>query len=125
MDARVRAQADHRTPGPERRIPALAMQLRPDEVDRLVARYNETKNTRLVAREFRMSRTTVREHLRKRGIRVRSAKPMTEAQKKLAKQMYEAGEPSTAIGEKLEFCHHTILRAVRNQTLTKVVSISP
>ncbi|WP_157671397.1 hypothetical protein [Candidatus Aquiluna sp. UB-MaderosW2red] len=72
-----------------------------------------------------MSRTTVREHLRKRGIRVRSAKPMTEAQKKLAKQMYEAGEPSTAIGEKLGFCHHTILRTLRNQTLTKVVSLSP
>lgn len=68
---------------------------------------------RQVAREFRMSRTTVREHLRKRGIRGRSAKPMTEAQKKLAKQLYEAGEPSTSIGKKLGFSHHTVLRAVR------------
>ena len=90
------------------------MRLQPDEVDRLVTRYNETKNMRQVAREFRMSRTTVREHLRKRGIRVRSAKPMTDAQKKLAKQLYAAGEPSTAIGKKLGFSHHTILTAVRS-----------
>jgi len=111
MDARIQAESDHRKPEPERRIPASAIQLRPDEVDRLVARYNETKNMRLVAREFRISRTTVREHLRKRGIRVRSAKSLTEAQKKLARQLYEAGEPSTAIG-KTWVSHHTILRAV-------------
>jgi KaiC/GvpD/RAD55 family RecA-like ATPase len=116
MDVRLQAESDHRKPEPERRIPASAIQLRPDEVDRLVARYNETKNMRQVAREFRMSRTTIREHLRKRGIRVRSAKPMTDAQKKLARQLYEAGEPSTIIGKKLGFSHHTILRAVRTTT---------
>ena len=113
MDARLQAESDHRKPEPERRIPASAIRLQPDEVDQLVARYNETKNMRLVAREFRLSRMTVREHLRKRGIRVRSAKPMTEVQKKLAKQLYEVGEPSTTIGKKLGFSHHTILRAVR------------
>ncbi len=68
---------------------------------------------RLAAREFCMSHTTVREHLRKRGIRMRSARPMTEAQKKLAKQLYESGEPSTVIGKKIGFSHRTILRAVR------------
>jgi DNA invertase Pin-like site-specific DNA recombinase len=114
VDVRVQAVSDHRKPEPERRIPASAIRLQPDEVDRLVARYNETKNMRQVVREFRMSRTTVREHLRKRGIRVRSAKPISDTQKKLAKQLYEAGEPSTAIGKKLGFSHHTILIAVRN-----------
>lgn len=114
MDVRVQAESDHRKPEPERRIPGSAVRLQPDEVDQLVTRYNETKNMRLVAREFRMSRTTVREHLRKRGIRVRSAKPMAEAQKQLARELYEAGEPSTAIGKKLGFSHHTILRAIRN-----------
>jgi len=68
---------------------------------------------REVAREFRISRTTVREHLRKRGIRVRSSMPMTEKQRIKAKEMYAAGQPSTLIGKKLGFSHNTILRAVR------------
>ena len=90
-----------------------AQRLTSIEVDRLVDRYDKIKNMREVAREFRISRTTVREHLRKRGIRVRSSMPMTEKQRIKAKEMYAAGQPSTLIGKKLGFSHHTILRAVR------------
>jgi DNA invertase Pin-like site-specific DNA recombinase len=45
-----------------------ATQLREREVDQLVARYRKIRNMREVAREFRMSRTTVAKHLADRGI---------------------------------------------------------
>lgn len=93
-------------------IPQLKM-LKSEEVDQLVARYNETKNMRLVAREFRTSVTTVRSHLRILSIEVRRSKPMSEKQKVKAREMWTAGMTSTRIAKKLGFSHHTILRAVR------------
>jgi len=88
--------------------------LTPEDIDRLALRYDETKNMRQVAREFRISVTTVRSHLRILGIEVRRSKPMSEKQKEKAREMWAAGMTSTQIGKKLGFSHHTILRAVRD-----------
>lgn len=45
-----------------------ARQLRDAETDQLVQRYLKVRNMREVAREFRLSRTTVAKLLAKRGI---------------------------------------------------------
>ena len=100
-------------PRPARAVPGISRRLTSDEIDQLVARYKQTKNMRQVAREFRISRTTVREHLWRYGITVRSSKPMSELQKTKARELWVAGMPGTMIGKKLGFSHHTILRAVR------------
>lgn len=87
--------------------------LTPEDIDRLALRYEETKNMRQVAREFRISITTVRSHLRMLGIMIRQSKLMTERQKQKAHEMWVAGMTSTQIGKKLGFSHHTVLRAIR------------
>jgi DNA-binding CsgD family transcriptional regulator len=101
----------------ERRFPVIEhgrhYQLTPEDIDRLALRYEETKNMRQVAREFRISVTTVRSHLRILGIEVRRSKPMSEKQKEKAREMWAAGMTSTQIGKKLGFSHHTILKVVR------------
>lgn len=68
---------------------------------------------RLVAREFAISETTARSHLRALGITVRISKSMTDLQKHKAREIWAAGMPSTLIGKELGYSHHTILRAVR------------
>ena len=88
--------------------------LSPWEMEMLAHRYNEIKSMRLVAREFAIPVTTVRSHLRALGITVRISKSMTELQKHKAREMWAAGMPSTMIGKKLGYSHHTILRAIRN-----------
>jgi DNA-binding CsgD family transcriptional regulator len=88
--------------------------LSPLEMEMLANRYNEIKSMRLVAREFAISETTVRSHLRALGITVRISKSMTELQKQKAREMWAAGMPSTLIGKKLGYSHHTILRVVRD-----------
>ena len=88
--------------------------LSPLEMEMLAHRYNEIRSMRLVAREFAISETTVRSHLRALGITVRISKSMTELQKQKARDMWAAGMTSTQIGKKLGFSHHTILRAIRS-----------
>ncbi|MDB5179429.1 MAG: uncharacterized protein JWN12_61 [Candidatus Saccharibacteria bacterium] len=103
----------------EARRPRLAYEhgrnyrLTPEDIDRLALRYEETKNMRQVAREFRISVTTVRSHLRILGIEVRRSKSMSEKQKEKAREMWVAGMASTQISKKLGFSHHTILKVIR------------
>jgi len=87
--------------------------LSPLELEMLAHRYNEIKSMRLVAREFAISETTVRSHLRALGITVRISKSMTDLQKQKAREMWAAGMLSTLIGKKLGYSHHTILRMIR------------
>jgi DNA-binding CsgD family transcriptional regulator len=91
------------------------------EMEMLAHRYNQIKSMRLVAREFGISETTVRSHLRALGITVRISKSMTELQKQKARDMWAAGMPSTLIGKKLGYSHHTILRTVRNSEYEPIV----
>ena len=88
--------------------------LSPADIERLKVRYSEIKSMRQVAREFGISRTTVRSHLRSMGVTVRVSKPMSEQEKQKAREMWAAGMTSTQIGQKLGLSHHTILRAVRS-----------
>jgi hypothetical protein len=113
MDVRLRAESERR--GTEVRAPArgTARQLRPDEVDQLVAHYEKVRNIRQVAEAFELYRATVREHLKRRGIEVRQVRSMTEHEMAEAVGLYEAGDSSVIVGEKLGFSNHTVLKALR------------
>jgi AraC-like DNA-binding protein len=90
-----------------------ARQLRASEVDLVVARYLDVRNIRTVAREFQISRTTVARALTARGID--ASRRMTDAQVSAAAELYEQGLSSTAIGQRLGFDNHTILKELRSR----------
>ena len=90
-----------------------ARQLRDAETDQLVRRYLEVRNMREVARESRMSRTTVAKLLSERGIETsRSMKPLEVKQ---AMRMYKEGLSSITIGKQLGFDNHTVLKVLRSE----------
>ena len=66
---------------------------------------------REVAREFRMSRTTVAKFLAEQGID--TSRGMKPAEVKRAIQLYDQGLSSGQIGHKLGYDNHTILNALR------------
>jgi len=66
---------------------------------------------RQVAREFRVSRTTVAKVLAIRG--VATSRRMSSVEITLAAELYEQGESSGTIGRKLGHDNHTVLRALR------------
>ncbi len=66
---------------------------------------------RQVAREFRMSRTTVAKLLAERGIE--TSRHMRPVEVKQAVQMYKEGLSSITIGKQLGYDNHTILKALR------------
>ena len=115
MDVRRRAESERRAPGVEKPIPGSARQLRPSEVDQLIARYEATQNIRLVADEFGLYRATVREHLKRRNIPTRKVVSMNASEKAEAARLYGAGDSSVTIGGKLGFSNNTILKALRAQ----------
>lgn len=90
-----------------------ARQLRAREIDQDVDRYLAVRNMRTVAREFQLSRTTVARILTERGID--ASRRMTDAQISVAAELYEQGLSSAAIGQRLGFDNHTILKALRTQ----------
>lgn len=88
-----------------------ARQLRDAETDQLVRRYLEVRNMREVAREFRMSRTTVAKLLAERG--VDTSRGMKSAEVKQAVRMYREGLSSVTIGKQLGYDNHTVLNRLR------------
>lgn len=71
---------------------------------------------RQVAREFRISRTTVAKHLAERG--VQTSRSMKPEEVKRAVRMYEGGSSSVVIGEELGYDNHTILKELRQAGVT-------
>lgn len=100
-------QRQEATPATSKR----ARQLRADEVEHVVARYLVVRNIRAVARESRMSRTTVARILSEHGID--ASRRMTDAQISFAAELYKQGLSSAVIGQRLGFDNHTILNALR------------
>lgn len=91
----------------------MAKQLRESEIDTVVARYHEVRNIRQVAREFKLSRTTVAKHLLDRG--VDTSRGMKPAEITRAVDLYATGLSSITIGKQLGYDNHTILAALRNE----------
>ena len=88
-----------------------ARQLRDAELELLVSRYLEIRNMRQVARELRVSRTTVAKLLAERGIDTSLSMKSWEIDR--AVELYEKGRSSAAIGTELGFDNHTVLNALR------------
>lgn len=74
--------------------------------------YLDVRNMREVAREFRVSRTTVAKLLSERGID--TSRKMGPADIATAVELYAAGESSIRIGKQLGFDNHTVLKALRS-----------
>lgn len=70
---------------------------------------------REVARQFRISRTTVAKLLKERGVQTSLGMSPTEVQ--TAAQLYSQGLSSGQIGKQLGFDNHTILNAIRKTGL--------
>lgn len=90
-----------------------ARQLRANERGYLVARYLDIRSIRAVAKEFQLSRTTAARILTEHGID--ASRKMAEAQIAVAVKLYEQGLSSAAIGKRLGFDNHTILKELRGR----------
>lgn len=88
-----------------------ARQLRSEEVELLIARFLAVRNIRAVAGEFRISRTTAARILTEH--KIDASRGMSEAQVGTAAELYEQGLSSAAIGARLGFDNHTILKNLR------------
>ena len=113
LELAVRSQRSRRSGDKSPTPVRSARQLREREVDQLVARYREIRNMREVAREFRMSRTTVAKHLADRGID--TSRGMNAPEIKKAVELYAEGLSSMTIGKQLDFDNHTVIKALREQ----------
>lgn len=89
-----------------------ARQLRPLEMDELVARYLEVGNVTQVARQFGVTRQTVGSHLASRGIE--TVRRMSEADISTAAALYRDGQSAATIGRRLEFNAQTVLNGLRS-----------
>lgn len=93
-----------------------ARQLRAAEVQQLVDHYLAVRNIRTVARDLGLSRATVARILTEHG--VSTSRGMTEIHLAEAAELYEQGLSSFAIGKRLGFDNHTILKGLREQGIT-------
>ena len=89
-----------------------ALQLREDEIDRLVARFKETGSVKDVAVEFGVSRQTAAKHIKQRG--VLTVNRMNEHQILEAAERYLDGASAKTIGLALGFDTQTVLRGLRS-----------
>jgi AraC-like DNA-binding protein len=89
-----------------------ALQLREDEIDRLVARFKETGSVKDVAAEFGISRQTAAKHIKQRGLL--TVNRMNEEQILEAAERYLDGASAKTIGLVLGFDTQTVLRGLRS-----------
>ena len=106
----VRSRQSSRKNNDVRPTRKTAKQFRAQQINRLVERYRETKNMRLVSREFGISRTTVAKHPADRGID--TSKRMKPAEIEKARELYAQGVGSGRIGKLLGFDNKTILKII-------------
>ena len=78
-----------------------------------MAWYLAIRSIRAVAKEFQVSRTTVARILTEHGID--ASRKMTGDQVAVAAELYEQGLSSAAIGQRLGFDNHTILKELRGR----------
>lgn len=89
-----------------------ALQLREDEIDRLIARFEETGSVKGVAVEFDISRQTAAKHIKRRGLL--TVNRMNEQQILEAAERYLEGASAKTIGLVLGFDTQTVLRGLRS-----------
>ena len=113
MVVRLRAESGHRETEVDRRIPASAAQLRPEQVDELVRLYSEMKSVSGLARQLGIHRHTVRKHLVDRGVEIEQPRQMSDSELALATHLYIDGQLTAAqIAPKIGFTASTIVKAL-------------
>jgi transposase-like protein len=110
---RIQAESERRETEAGRRIPASALQPRPEQVDELVRLYQEIKSVKGLARQVGLHHQTVRKHLKARGVHIEQVASMNSKQIALAVEFYEAGQSSIVIGKRLGFDNHTVIKSLR------------
>lgn len=98
-------------PTPAERAANTARQLRPAEVDALVALYRAAGNLADVGREFGITRQTVSAHLASRGIE--TIRRMSAEDVATATKLYRDGRSAASIGRHLAFDAQTVLNGLR------------
>jgi len=113
MDVRLRAESEHRETEVGRRIPASAVQFRPEQVDELVRLYSEMKSVKGLARHLGIHHHTVRKHLVDRGVEIKQPRQMTEEELTFAAHLYIDEQLTAAqIAPKIGFTASTIVKAL-------------
>ena len=113
MDVRVRAESERHETEADRRAPASAAQLRPEQVDELVRLYGEMKSVKGLARHLGVHHHTVRKHLVDRGVEIEQPRQMSEEQLALAAHLYKEEQLTAAqIAPTVGFSASTIVKAL-------------
>lgn len=113
MDVRSRAESEQRETEVGRRIPASAVQLRPEQVDELVQLYGEIKSVKGLARHLGIHHHTVRKHLINRGVKIAVPRQMSKEELALAAHLYVEEQLTAAqIAPKVGFTASTIVKAL-------------
>ena len=85
--------------------------LKPDEVDELATKYESGMSVRQLAKEFKINRGTVMEHLRRRGVQTRrNVRKLNEEQASHVIELYESGLSLVELGSRFEVNAETIRR---------------
>lgn len=113
MNVRLHAESEHREAEMGRRIPASAVQFRPEQVDELVRLYGELKSVKGLARHLGIHHHTVRKHLVDRGIEIEQPRQMSDDELALATHLYIDEQLTAArIAPKIGFTASTIVKAL-------------
>jgi hypothetical protein len=98
--AHTAARAIASTPTPDPLPHARALRLGEDKITELVERYQAGATVYELADQFKIYRTTVSEHLHRRGVKMRG-QGLDESEIAQAVQLYEQGWSVARIGERL------------------------
>jgi transposase-like protein len=113
MDVRLGAESEYRETEVGRRIPASAVQFRPEQVDELVRLYGELKSVKGLARHVGIHHHTVRKRLINRDIKIEQPRQMSNDELALATQPYIDEQLTAAqLATKISFFASTILKAL-------------
>ncbi len=89
-----------------------------DEVAELVAAYRRGVPVEELAASFRINRTTVLGHVRRRGVPMRDRRALQGDQVDLAAQLYAGGESADCVAAQLGVAASTVRRALKEAGVT-------
>lgn len=89
-----------------------ARQLRPDEIDALIAHYRENGSVVSAAKALGVTRQTAGKHLADAGIS--TLRRMSESDVATARSEHAMGVSAAAIGRRLGFSTHTVIKAINH-----------
>lgn len=89
-----------------------------EQINKICARYQAGEPSPSIAREYGLNPSTVRDHLKRRGIEITRNQPLTEAQVAQLTAMYQEGKATPLIAETLNTNPSTVSKYVKRAGLT-------